>query len=168
MLVISLLEVGSVLRLPIDESRAGVAQVVGKYDTNTFYFGVFEALVTADAIDEDFSRVVATSELLLLAPSYDGKVHSRAWSIVGHQDVRGDISLPAYKVGSPGRYRVVDFAGRRAKEVTDDEARNLEYMTVVAPVRLERALAAKAGVGDWLAAYDGLFPPKRSTADYFP
>ncbi len=168
MLMISLLEVGSVLRLPIDESRSGVAQVVGKHNTSTFYFGLFKELVPPDASDEDFSRVVADSDLLLLAPSFDGKVHSGAWSIVGHRGVRDDIALPAYKIGTPGHYRVVDFAGRRAREVTDDEAGNLEYMTVVAPVRLERALAANAGVGDWLAAYDGLFPPKGTTAKYFP
>jgi hypothetical protein len=84
---------------------------------------------------------------------------------LGHRPVSEQTPLPAFKVaiGGPEDMYVEDFSGQKRRPATHAEAEILPYRTVVAPVRLERALRAKFGLAPWLEAYSDLAPNETMT-----
>jgi hypothetical protein len=58
----------------------------------------------------------------------------------------------------PGAFDVVDYAGERRRRATDDEAESLPFRTIVAPIRLEKALRALHDLEPWDDVYDELRP----------
>ncbi len=58
----------------------------------------------------------------------------------------------------PGTFHVVDYTGMRRRRATDVEVERLPFRTVVAPIRVEKALRALNGTEAWDEAYDELRP----------
>jgi hypothetical protein len=148
---------GDVFTVPIGDGRAGVGQVVAKYLRNAFLFAIFDYLVPSEEASLSATNGLR-APVLLLALSFDGKVHAGHWKVVGSAPIRSDIPLPAYKeaVSQQGRLDIVDVTGELRRPATDAEAARLPNRKIVAPVRLERALRAHAGLEPWLDAYDEL------------
>jgi hypothetical protein len=64
---------------------------------------------------------------------------------------------------------VVDHEGVRRRRATEREVESLPFRTVVAPVRLEKALRAWRGLEPWLDAFDELRADRIvTTAQMFP
>ena len=157
------LEIGDVITVPIDNDRIGIGQVAAKYLNEGYYFVVFETDYPISALPSP--REAVTDEVALVALSLDAKIAAGHWKIVGNEPVRPDLPLPAYKetVGAPDRVDVVDFSGTRRRRATPAEISRLRNRKVIAPVRLERALRALHGTGQWQDAYDELRPADHAT-----
>jgi hypothetical protein len=158
------LRLGDVFTVPVDEARVGLGQVVAEYaHPGYFFFAVFEPVFSPDALPE--LGEVVTQPVALLALSMDAKVVAGHWVVVGNVPVAPDVPLPAYKetVGIPDRVFVVDHSGTRRRPARAGEAEWLPNRSVVAPVRLEKALRAKHGLMPWTDAYAALEPTRVGT-----
>lgn len=157
------IKTGDVFSVPIDDTRVGVGQVVATYGKSAYYFAIFDS-VAADSASIDLSEATQ-QRLVFLALSLDAKLVVGDWTIVGHQPVRADLPLPAFKevVGGPERVDVVDYSGERRRRAQPSEAELLPNRKVVAPVRLEKALRAKHGLEPWTEAYTDLAPNESMT-----
>ena len=105
----------------------------------------------------------------ILALSMDALLFHGHWQVVGHRDVVRGLPWPAYKEGvsPPGTYEIVDHAGRLRRRATGAEVERLPFRSVVAPIRLEKAIQALHGLSEWNAAYDELRPVSRDlTSDH--
>jgi hypothetical protein len=156
------LKVGDVFTIPVDVDHVGVGQIAASWGGSRghFYFSVFDAeYETSHGTDYD---EVTSAPLALLALSVDALLHHGHWRVVGHAEVDVDaFPWPAYKEGvsPPGTFDVVDFSGKRRRRATPSEADRLPFRTIVAPIRIERALRALHGREPWLDEYDSLLPP---------
>jgi hypothetical protein len=164
------LSVGDVFTLPIDDSRIGVGQIVGKYGAEGYYYiAIFDFIASLrGSVDIDDA---VSKRVLFLALSLDAKLWAGHWELVGNRRVADQMPLPAFKevVGTPDRVDVVDFSGERRRRASPLEAEVLSNRKVVAPVILEKALRAKFGVEPWLEIYTDLAPDEIATsARLFP
>jgi hypothetical protein len=158
------LVIGDVFTVPIDDQRSGIGQVVGTYGKDAYFLAIFDVVATAS--DERLLDGVVKSRVLFLALSMDAKLAAGHWTVVGRQPVPSKMPLPAFKesVGSPGNYEVVNYDGTLRRPATSAEVDLLPNRKVVAPVRLEKALRAKHGIGPWLEAYTDLAPDDLATS----
>lgn len=156
------LKLGDVFTVPIDDSRAGVGQIVATDPPSEYYFAIFDAVVPAGSTDIDDAL---TQRVLFLQLSLDAKLYHRHWTVVAHRPVAADMPLPAFKeyYGTPDRVDVVDYSGRLRRPATEAETELLPYRKTVAPVRLEKALRAKHGLEPWHEAYADLAPDEATT-----
>lgn len=159
------LKVGDVFTVPIDDGRAGIGQIVATYGKDAYYFAIFD-VVAPNSGSIDLEQAL-NARVVFLALSLDAKLAAGHWALVGHQPVRQDMPLPAFKeaVGSPDRIDVVDYAGEQRRPAEGAEAELLPNRKVVAPVRLEKALRAKHGLEPWTEAYSDLAPTDTMTTE---
>lgn len=150
--------VGDVFTVPVDESRISVGQIVGKHTEHGYYFAAFDTFYSRDEpldIDKAISH-----RLLFLILSLDAKLFHGDWTVFGNRQVSKDIPLPAYKeeIQSADDVYVVDYTGTKKRPATNEEADLLPFRKFIAPVRLEKALRAKAGLAPWIEAYSEMAP----------
>lgn len=159
-------KVGDVFTVPVDEERVGIGQVVAKYQSGE-YFAIHGPAVSRQDLDID--RALA-SPIVLLALSFDAKIHAGDWQILGNRPVDPAVPLPAYQVmiGSPDAVFVEDYSGQRRRPIEGDEANVLPHREFVAPALLELAFQAIHGARPWEEMYEGLAPrPDATTAGLF-
>ncbi len=154
-------EVGDVFSIPVDDERVGYGQILAPWGDSGghFYLGVFDGALPRDE-EPDLDATVA-APLALLALSMDSLLVHGHWQVVGRREVDPSaIPWPAYKEGvsPPGTFDVVDYTGERRRRATEDEIESLPFRTVVAPIRLEKALRALEGMEPWDDVYDALRP----------
>jgi hypothetical protein len=157
--------VGDVFTVPLDDARVGFGQVVAEYlQKGHFYVALFEPAFPVGALPN--ARDVPALPIAFLALSMDAKVHAGHWVVVGNAPLPERLPLPAFKevVGSPQRVDVVDYSGKRRRPARSGEADRLPNRTIVAPVRLEKALKAKHGLEAWIDAYAALEPSEATTS----
>src|SRR4051812_1353020 len=155
------LRVGDVFSIPLDGDHVGYGQIVATWGESggQFYFAVFVGVFPRD--DAPDLDAVLDEPLVLLASSMDALLVHGHWRVVGHAVVDDDrIPWPAYKEGvsPPGVFEVVDASGQRRRLASDEEAGRLPFRTVVAPIRVEKALRALHDTEPWVGAYDALRP----------
>lgn len=158
-------QIGDVFVIPIDRERVGIGQVVGKHGGSDYYFAIYDWTGSPPG-QAELSQVLR-ERVLFLALSLDGKLHAKHWTIVGQEAIPGSIKLPAYKmsVGYPPQFFVVDHSGKLRRPAKAEEVEVLPYRTVVAPVRLEKALRAKCGLEPWHEDYSALSPEGQITSE---
>lgn len=159
---------GDVFTVSAGDGRVIVGQVVAKYGRDAFYVAVFADPLPEECVPSGYGAVVR-GELMLLALTLDAKFYVGHWTIVANTPVHDGIPLPAYKEGvaASGLFDVVDYTGRRRRRATADEATELPYRTIVAPVRVEKAARAVLGLEPWVAAYSDLQPRNTTTQNLF-
>ena len=155
------LRVGDLFSIPIGDERVGYGQIVARWSESSghFYFAVFDGVYPADEVPDPAS--IVSSPLLLLALSLDALLFHGHWRVVGHRDVdESAIPWAAYieGVSPPGTFDVVDHSGTRRRRAAQDEIERLPFRSVVAPIRVEKALRALHGEEPWDDAYDALRP----------
>jgi Immunity protein 26 len=159
------LRVGDVFTVPLDDSRVGLGQVVARYvHRGHFYLALFEPGFPVGELPS--ASEVTALPIAFLALSMDAKVHAGHWVVVGNAPLPERLPLPAFKeaVGSPQRVDVVDYSGKRRRPARGSEAEWLPNRTIVAPVRLEKALKARHGLEPWSDAYAALEPSEAATS----
>lgn len=145
--------IGDVFLISIDGSRFGVGQVAGDWN-GELYIVVYDVILPS--AEFDLARV-ASDELLFAALSLDAKIHHGDWRIIGNVTSNLDrIPQPAFKVNQDGKVWVETRDRSRFWPASKAQAEGLRYRTVVAPVRLENALRALHGIGEWNPKFDEL------------
>jgi hypothetical protein len=148
------LNIGDVFRLPIDLSRVGYGQIVGRYGRSAYYFAIFEQ--PREPSEEPELADIVRGQIALFALSLDALLYHGGWEIVGNVAVPG-IEWPTYKEAvAPDVFEAVDHTGSIRRPATPDEAENLAFRSVVAPIRLQNAFRAVHGAAEWNEAYDEL------------
>ncbi|WP_278234563.1 Imm26 family immunity protein [Isoptericola sp. AK164] len=159
------LEIGDVFAIPIDEQSSGVGQIVAKYEKSSYYLAIFDIRVENESLPEQVGRALE-SPVLLLALSLDAKFYAGHWAILSNERVVQSVQLPAYKeivmAGSGARVDVVDRSGELRRPASPLESETLPNRSTFAPVRLEKALRAHYGIGEWNPDWN------RLVADYMP
>ena len=145
--------VGDVFLVPIDGSRRGIGQIAGDWK-GELYVVIFDAVYGDENVDP---KSVVTATPLFAALSLDAKIHNGDWRIIGNVTENLDgIPQPVFKVNQDGEVFLESRDRSANRQASSKEAEALRLRTVVAPVRLEKALKAYNGVGDWNTRYDDL------------
>jgi len=153
--------VGDVFLIPLDDESSAVGQVVGKY-LSAYYLVVFDSFVEPSAPDAESALA---SEVIFLTLALDAKLALGHWPIIVNLPIPETVELPAYKVaiGASDQIHVEDFSGKRRRPASANEAEALRPRTVIAPVRLEKAVRARFGIQPWLEEYEELVPDDSQT-----
>lgn len=159
---------GDVFLVPTGDGRAGVGQVAARYGKDAYFLVVFNEVIAEEEVSSHLHKVL-DGGVQFLALSLDAKFHAGHWPIISSAPVREDFPLPAYKeaVTSPDHWDVVDYSGLRRRRADKAELAQLPFRTIVAPVRLEKALRASIGIEPWLSVYDELRPHRILSRDLF-
>jgi hypothetical protein len=145
--------VGDVFAVPVSGEEVGLGLVCGDWN-GELYLVLFDGLIHQT---EAQAESVWTATPLLAALSLNAKLYHGDWLIIGRlPDAVARIPQPVFKVGVGGRPYVESRDRLVTRPATAEEAEELRYRTVVAPVRLEKALQAFHGFGEWLPHYDDL------------
>lgn len=145
--------VGDVFLVPIDGSRWGGGQIAGDWK-GELYIIIFDVIYNDDNIEPES---IVGARPLLAALSLDAKLHHGDWRIIGNVTANlGRIPQPVFKVNQDGVVFVETRDRSATRRASSAEAEVLRLRTVVAPVRLENALKAHNGIGDWSPRYDDL------------
>jgi hypothetical protein len=100
---------------------------------------------------------VNTAKLLFAALSLDAKIYHGHWPIVGNVKKNlKRIPQPVFKIDQGGRMYLESRDSSIYRPASNSQAERLRYRTIVAPIRLENALKALCGVGEWHPDYDEL------------
>lgn len=146
-------KVGDVFLIPVDESRRGIGQVVGDWK-GELYVVIFRSVHNSEDVDPES---IASEVPLLAALSLDAKIYNGDWKVIGN--FRGNIERipqPTYKVNQDGKVFLESRDRTISRPASPSESEALRFRTVVAPVRLERALKAICGIGEWNEKFDEL------------
>ena len=144
--------VGDVFLIPIESERYGIGQVAGDWK-GELYVVIYDKVVLANASADDIDGAA----LQFAALSLDAKLHHGDWPIIGNrQDNIDALPQPWFKLDYGGQTYVEARDRSVFRPATAVEERGLRLRKVVAPVRLEKALKARHGVGDWQPQYDEL------------
>ncbi len=144
--------VGDVFVLPLDEGRYGIGQLAGDWK-GELYIVIYDKIVSANAVPLD----VNDAPIAFAALTLDAKLHRGDWHIVGnHRENLKTIPQPWFKVSVEGRPYVESRDRSVTRPASAEENTLLRLRTVVAPVRLENALKASYGIGEWLPRFDEL------------
>lgn len=161
---------GRVFVVPVDERRHAVGQVLARYGRHTQFYAIFDWWVSPRESPLDgFAARSGREHVALLALSMDAKLAVKDWVVVGRAPIAAASILPAFKEATaPGVYDVVDHSGMRRRRATAADVELLPFRRVVAPIILENAARAVAGVTDWQPDYNDFNPLGRVTsADAF-
>lgn len=146
-------KIGDVFLLPIDGSRFGIGQIAGDWK-GELYVVIYDAVYASGEVDP---KNVLSEEPLFAALSLDAKIHHGDWRIIGNVTENLDgFPQPVFKVDHDGKVFLISRDRSVFRPASDLEAGALRLRTVVAPVRLENALKALHGIGDWNPRYDEL------------
>jgi hypothetical protein len=145
--------VGDVFLVPIDHSRFGIGQIAGDWN-GELYIIIYDTIYGSDDVDP---VSVLYGRPLFAALSLDAKIHCGDWQIIGNvKDNLDQIPQPTFKVNQGAQVFLETRDRSVTRRASDSESRDLRLRTVVAPVRIENALKAWQGIGDWNSKYDEL------------
>ncbi len=147
--------------VPLDETRVGTGQVVGKFLEEAEYYAFFASAYPSDEVPD--APIVVDDDIVLLGLSLDGQIFRGTWTVIGNVSPR-PVQLPSYKTAvDTDTYEVMSPDGRQRRPASKAEALTLPNRRVVAPTRLEKALKAYHGLGDWDASFDEIRVPRKDS-----
>ena len=150
------LKMGDVFKIPVSNEKTGYGQIIELHDKNAFIIGVFKELYFIQDLPN--LEKILEDEILFLGYTMDALIYHKYWEIIGNNLSNLTIvKLPYYKLGTPPEMNIVNYKGNFIRKSDKTEFDNLEYETVVAPVRYENALKAFYKMGEWNEDYDRLF-----------
>jgi hypothetical protein len=150
------LKIGDVFTIKLNNEEAGFGQVISFPNKSSLLISI---LKHKEIIASSYSlESILTSEILFLGYSLDAKLYHKHWEIIGNMSI-GNVVLPYNKLGTPpDEIYITDYKGKIIRECTIEEFNNLDYRTVIAPIRYENALKAYYGLLPWIDEdYNKLF-----------
>jgi len=149
------LKVGDIFTIPVNDEKTGFGQIINIPNKNNFIIAIFESVYYGKEwpnLDE-----IVTDKILFLGYTMDALLYHKEWKIIGNISSNiSKVQLPYYKLGTPPDMKLVNYKGDKLRKASRDEFENLEYETVVAPVRYEKALQAYHQLDKWNEDYDRL------------
>jgi hypothetical protein len=144
--------VGDVFLVPLDGDRYGIGQIAGDWK-GELYVVIYDKVVSHEASSAD----VEMGELLFAALTLDAKLHHGDWPVIGNRrDNIAALPQPWFKVTMDGAPHTEARDRSVLRRSTPNEEATLKLRTVVAPVRIENALKALHGLGEWNPRFDEL------------
>ena len=145
--------VGDVFLVPIEGLRSGIGQIAGDWK-GELYIVIYDAVFEDGNVDP---QEVIGANPLFAALSLDAKIYRGDWRIIGNvTENLASIPHPVFKVNQDGTVFLESRDRSLTRPASSVEVAAMKLRTVVAPVRLEKALQAHNGVGDWDSRYDDL------------
>ena len=145
-------KLGDVFLIPIDQECSGLGQIAGDWK-GELYAVVFDKVVT----DNVAASAVNGAALQFAVLTLDAKLYHGDWRIIGnYQDNLSSLPQPWFKVNQGSDVYIEARDRSYTRKATSSEDATLRLRTVVAPVRLEMALKALHGIGDWHSRFDDL------------
>lgn len=145
---------GDIFLVPIDSIEAAVGVVVDAGGNGELYVVIFAGSV---ALDTKQSIAINQRPIEFAALIFDAKIWHADWPVVANvQELPPTIPYPVYKLESPSGTIVQSFDRTTENVATEYEIERLPYRKYIAPIRLEKAVKASHGVGDWDDSYDEL------------
>lgn len=146
-------KVGDVFLIPIDDSKFGIGQIAGDWK-GELYIVIYDVVRRLGEVDP---TSVSSERPLFAALSLDAKIHNGDWRIIGNVTENLDrVPQPVFKVNQDGQVFVESRDRSITRPASHSEAEALRLRTVVAPIRLENALKAAQGIGEWNPKFDEL------------
>ena len=108
--------------------------------------------------DKPALTTIIDGDILFLGNSMDAKLYHRHWVVIGNNTENlTKIELPYYRIGTiPGETYMTDHSGNIIRRCTTSEFEKLQYQSIIAPVRYEKALKAYHNVEQWQEDYKEL------------
>jgi Immunity protein 26 len=144
---------GDVFQIFIDADRVGHGQIVGSR-RHTLLIAVFKEVHPRSSAP--VPAQIVSGEVAFLAEALDAKLWNGDWPIVGNvapDHVR--IPFPSYKItiDRATNWYVESFDTLRKRPAKPWEVDALPLREIVSPIRLEKALQALHGIGQWDSSY---------------
>jgi hypothetical protein len=154
---------GDIFIIPLGDGRAYVGQVLTS-KAGALYVIVFDEQVAVDA--ELHFRKTPDDDPLFATLTFDGRFRPGMWRIIGNSNPDLDRYLPAFSYGSAetNGFKITDFWDKVHRDATPEEAAMVPHRLTRAPVRLEKAVLAHAGILPWKSDYDDLKYAKYPTS----
>ena len=150
------LKIGDVFEIAIDENRDGFGQIVALPNESTLLISIFERVkLKTDTLSLD---EICNSRILFLGFTLDAKLYHKHWRLIGNYNQNiGAVKIPYYRLGTPpDEIYIINYKEEVIRACSIEEFDKLKYITVIAPVRYEKALKAFYKVGEWSEDYDKL------------
>lgn len=144
--------IGDVLRIPFDEERSAVAQVVAHFGGDIWYLAIFEKPWTPG--DPRSVKSLTRDRIIFLIPTWDSLVASGDWEVLGREKPVG-VHMPTFKIDLLDSERGIDgtyfesFDGKTGRQANADEAAQLSYRSSAEPRAVETLLRAHHGLEPW-------------------
>mgnify|MGYP001461193462 len=140
-------QVGQVFAVPLDADKFAVGQVAAKRSAGELYLLAYDDVHVGLPTDP---TCVRGKQPFIATLSLDAKIWHGHWPVIGNlTDNLIGISHPAFKVRVDGVEHIELRDGSLVRRVRADEANLLRFRTVVAPIRIEKAIKAHHGLGEW-------------------
>jgi hypothetical protein len=151
------LKAGDIFTIPVSEQETGYGQIINIPDKSTFIIVVFQKIYKIEMTP--VLEEICKDDILFGGYTMDALLYHKKWVIIGNFSLNIDkIKLPYYKLGTPPNMRIVDFkAEQKIRDATKEEFEQLDYLTVVAPIRFQLALQAYHKMGEWKDYYSELY-----------
>ncbi|GAA0564068.1 Imm26 family immunity protein [Rhizomicrobium electricum] len=146
-------QIGDVFTVPIDSTKLGIGQIIADW-RGELYIVIFDAVRPSGTVDP---QSVVTETPLFAALSLDAKIYNGDWHVIGNvcSNLKS-FAQPVFKVNQGGQTFLESRDRSVLRPASHAEAQTLRFRTVVAPVRLEKALKANFGQGNWSEKFDEL------------
>ena len=146
-------KVGDVFYIPIDSERNVVGQIVSDYKGELFCV-IYDLINTSPELSVE---AVDCADIILFAITLDAKLWHGHWPIIGNRKENlNSIPKPKFKIETLTGYKVEDLTGQTIRRASKLDKAKLAYKTVVAPIRLEKAVKAYYGLEKWAQHFDEL------------
>jgi hypothetical protein len=144
---------GDVFMVALDEVTYGVGQIAGKWGPE-LYIMLFPTAYNT----RDINVLEVVGQLPILAAlSLDALFWNGQWTIIGvATDNLINLPQPAFKVNYETAVLIESRDRSISRRASLEEQELLKYRTVFAPIRLENALKAYHGLGEWHPNFDEL------------
>lgn len=148
-------KLGDVFLVPSGNDLFGVGQIVGNFH-GELYIIIYDTAVNSR--DYDIQKSL-NSEPLIASLSLDAKIYHGDWPVVGNfRENIPSIYQPCFKIEQDGHMYVESRDRSISRIASETEQEILRFRTVVAPIRIENALKALRGFGEWLPIFEKLKP----------
>lgn len=146
---------GDIFIIPLGNGRAYVGQVLTS-KAGALYVLVFDEQVPVEA-ELHFANT-PEGDPLFATLTFDGRFRPGMWRIIGNANPDLDRYLPAFSYGSAetNGVKITDFWDQVQRDATPEEAAMVPHRQYRAPIRLEKAVLAHAGIMPWSSDYDEL------------
>jgi len=143
---------GDLFCIPLNDAAFGLGVVAANWRSELYI------VLFAETVPSPQSADVNTAVLtpLLASSSLDAKLFVGDWPILRSGTGGTALSQPIYKVEEPDGTIAESFDRKLRIPVSANVAERLQHRKGVAPVRLEKALKAHHGFGEWMAHFDEL------------
>jgi hypothetical protein len=161
---------GEVISIPADADRIALGQVVEMYEEDAFFLAVFAGTEERDTdFTQDFLDQRVAGDIELLALTFDARIVSGDWKVVGRTSASRTDVLPVYLVEEDDEWVVEDAVGTRTLSASARDRETLTFRTLVTPQIVEDAVQSLDASGSLASIFGSLQvspPADRSEARF--